>query len=111
MILSTRGSRTRSSDTSRSAVTTLKTPGGSPIDSATSATTYASPGASGDALSTTVQPASSAGATLLEMSPIGAFHGMIAPTTPTGSRTSRPNDPPAVGVARSSNGNVLASPA
>ena len=45
-------------------------------------------------LSTTVQPASSAGAILLAMSGIGAFHGMIAPTTPTGSRTSRPNPPP-----------------
>ena len=39
VILSTRGSRTSSSDTSRSAVTTLSTPGGSPISSATSATT------------------------------------------------------------------------
>ena len=111
VILSTRGSRTSSSETSRSAVTTLKTPGGSPIDSAISATTYASPGASGDAFSTTVQPASSAGATLFAIRPMGAFHGMIAPTTPTGSRTSRPNEPPAVGVARSSNGKLSASPA
>ncbi len=111
VILSTRGSRTSSSDTSRSAVRTLRTPGGRPIASATSATTYASPGASGEAFSTTVQPASSAGATLLAMSAIGAFQGMIAPTTPTGSRTSRPNLPPADGVAGSSNGNVSASPA
>jgi hypothetical protein len=58
----------------------------------------------------TVHPASSAGATLLLISPIGAFHGMIAPTTPTGSRTIRPNCP-AVGLAGSSNGNVSASAA
>ena len=55
----------------------------------------------------TVHPASRAGATLLLISPIGAFHGMIAPTTPTGSRTSRPNSP-AAGLAGSSNGNVPA---
>ena len=35
-----------------------------------------------------VQPASMAGATLLIISMLGAFQGMIAPTTPTGSRTS-----------------------
>jgi hypothetical protein len=58
----------------------------------------------------TVQPASSAGATLLLIRPMGAFHGMIAPTTPTGSRTSRPNCP-ADGLAGSSNGYVLASAA
>ena len=39
VILSTRGSRTSDSDTSRSAVSTFSTPGGRPIDSATSATT------------------------------------------------------------------------
>ena len=38
VILSTLGSRTRSSETSRSAVTTFSTPGGSPSDSAISAT-------------------------------------------------------------------------
>ena len=64
VILSTRGSRTRSSDTSRSAVTTFRTPGGRPTASATSAITYASPGASGEAFRTTVQPASRAGAIL-----------------------------------------------
>jgi hypothetical protein len=58
----------------------------------------------------TVHPASSAGATLLLIRAIGAFHGMIAPTTPTGSRTSRPNCP-ADGFAGSSNGYVLASAA
>ena len=60
-ILSTRGSRTSSSDTSRSAVTTLSTPAGRPTASATSARMYPSPGASGEAFRTTVHPASSAG--------------------------------------------------
>jgi len=36
---------------------------------------------------------------------MGAFHGMIAPTTPTGSRTIRPNAPPPVGVAAAENQN------
>jgi len=57
-----------------------------------------------------VHPASSAGATLLLIRAIGAFHGMIAPTTPTGSRTSKPNCP-ADGFAGSSNGYVPASAA
>ena len=65
VILSTRGSRTSSSDTSRSAVTTLRTPGGSPISSATSATRYPSPGASGDDLRITVQPAMQGGGDLV----------------------------------------------
>src|SRR6202042_3961499 len=89
VILSTRGSRTSSSETSRSAVTTLSTPAGRPAASAASAIRYPSPGASGDDLRITVQPASSAGATLLLIRTIGAFHGMIAPTTPTGSPTTR----------------------
>ena len=57
-----------------------------------------------------MQPASSVGATLLLIRPIGAFQGMIAPTTPTGSRTSRPNCP-ADGLTGSSNGYVAASAA
>ena len=44
------------------------------------------------------------------MSCNGAFHGMIAPTTPTGSRTSRPKPGPD-GCTASSNGNVSASAA
>ena len=110
VILSTRGSRTSSSETSRSAVSTFSTPGGRPTDSAISEITYPSAGASGEDFSTTVQPASSAGAILWLIRPSGPFHGMIAPTTPTGSRTIRPNSP-TDGVASSSNGNVSASPA
>jgi len=89
-ILSTRWSRTISSDTSRSAVRTLNTPCGRPTSSAISAIRYPAPGASGDTFTITVQPANNAGATLYRMSGSGAFHGMIAPTTPTGSRTRSP---------------------
>ncbi len=64
VILSTRGSRTSSSETSRSAVTTLMTPGGRPMDSAISDSTRPSAGASGEFFRITVQPASRAGASL-----------------------------------------------
>jgi hypothetical protein len=39
-----------------------------------------------DGLTTIVQPAASAGATFWANSTSGAFHGITAPTTPTGSR-------------------------
>ena len=80
------------------------------MDSAISEMIKPSAGASGEDFSTTVQPASRAGAILWLIRPSGPFHGMMAPTTPTGSRTSRPKLP-MVGVARSSNGKVSARPA
>ena len=43
-------------------------------------------GVSGAGLSTTVQPAASAGPTLARLIWVGTFHGVIAATTPTGSR-------------------------
>ena len=46
----------------------------------------------------TAHPAISAGASFMPISPIGAFHGMIAPVTPTGSCTTSPN-PPRAGLA------------
>src|SRR3546814_2737408 len=46
------------------------------------------------AFRTKVQPASNAGASFCAMRAAGAFHGMIAPTTPTGSRTNRPTPGP-----------------
>ncbi len=61
----------------------------------------------GEVFSTTVHPASSAGASFIEIRPIGAFHGMIAPTTPTGSLTTRPK-PPRAGLAGRSHSNVSA---
>lgn len=42
----------------------------------------------------TVQPASSAGATLLAMMPGVPFQGMMAPTTPTGSRSTKASAAP-----------------
>ena len=43
-------------------------------------------GASSAAFSTSVLPVHSAGAIFIAPRPTGAFHGMIAPTTPSGSR-------------------------
>jgi hypothetical protein len=54
-------------------------------------------------LSTTVQPASSAGTSFATVTKCGTFHGVIIPATPAGSRrtiTGVPNEP----VRRSSNG-------
>ena len=68
-------------------MTTLKTPGGMSVSSATSRpSSQASHGVSGAGLSTTVQPAASAGPTLARLIWVGTFHGVIAATTPTGSR-------------------------
>ena len=43
-------------------------------------------GACSAGLTTNVQPAASAGASFQVSSSTGEFHGVIAPTTPTGSR-------------------------
>ena len=87
----------------------LTTPGGSSSSSRISPSSTASSGASGDIFTTTVQPASRAGASLEASIRIGPFQGMIAPTTPTGSWMSRPTLPPAVGGRRSTNANSVAS--
>src|SRR5262249_62194827 len=68
---------------------TLRTPAGSPAFSAISARSRASNGVSGDGLSTTVQPAASAGAYLNAVCVCGTFHGVIAATTPTGTCETR----------------------
>jgi hypothetical protein len=44
-------------------------------------------GACSAGLTTNVQPAASAGASFHDISRIGEFQGVIAPTTPSGSRT------------------------
>ncbi len=44
-------------------------------------------GASSADFTTTVLPATRAGATLSAINSIGTFQGMMAPTTPSGSRT------------------------
>ena len=66
--------------------TTDSTPSGRPASANISAKAFAVKGVSAAGLSTTVQPASSAGPSLLTARNSGTFHATIAPTTPIGSR-------------------------
>jgi hypothetical protein len=70
-----------------SPLTRLNTPAGTPASSRISVKMIAFSGATSDGLSTIVQPAASAGATLQAIWLIGQFHGVISAHTPTGSRT------------------------
>ena len=72
-----------------SPLTRLNTPAGTPASSMISAKRMALSGATSDGLSTIVQPAASAGATLQAIWLSGQFQGVIIPHTPMGSRTSR----------------------
>ena len=68
-------------------VTMFSTPSGSPASSISLAISRTVSDASSEGFSTTVQPVASAGP-IFQIDPaMGAFQGMIAPTTPTGSRT------------------------
>ena len=67
-------------------VTTFTTPGGKPAGSISSANPSVEAGECSEGLITIVQPAASAGASFHVMSSSGEFHGVIAATTPTGSR-------------------------
>ena len=62
-----------------SPLTRLNTPGGTPASCSTSATISAFSGATSEGLSTIVQPAASAGATLHMIWLMGQFHGVIMP--------------------------------
>ena len=62
------------------------TPGGKPASSISFANLSRGAGPSSEALSTTVQPAASAGANLTAERNICEFQGTIAATTPIGSR-------------------------
>src|SRR3954469_23375887 len=106
--LSTPGGVTRYSLPSRPAGSTDNTPSGSPASVNSAPSQSASIGVSGAGFRMTVQPASSAGISLLMAMNSGTFHGMIAATTPTGSRRTRdsPNRPLRV----SSHGKVSARP-
>lgn len=64
-------------------VTTLKTPAGIPASVARAARATAVKGVSSEGLSTTVQPAARAGATLRVTMAAGKFQGVTAATTPT----------------------------
>ena len=68
-------------------VTTLKTPSGSPPSASSSAKRSVVSGVVAAGLATTVLPATNAGASLLQSSVVGKFHGTIAPTTPRGRRS------------------------
>ena len=72
-------------DRASSAGTTLNTPGGKPARPASSASASADNGVCSAGLTTTVQPAASAGATLRVIIAFGKFHGVIAAATPIGS--------------------------
>ena len=66
----------------------LSTPGGiSVFSAAIRPSSAAHHGVSGAGLRTTVLPAAKAGPTLARLIWCGKFHGVIAPTTPYGSRT------------------------
>ncbi len=67
--------------------TTLSTPGGKPASSAISPILSAVRGVISAGFSTTVQPQASAGAIFHMPIISGKFQGMMAPTTPSGSRT------------------------
>ena len=67
--------------------TMLSTPAGSPASAKISTKRWPSSGVSRAGLKTTVFPQTSAGAIFQLGMAIGKFHGVIAPTTPTGMRT------------------------
>ena len=67
--------------------TTFSTPAGSPASSNAAASRSPISGVIGDGLNTTVLPAASAGPILRLAMLSGKFHGVMTPTTPTGSST------------------------
>jgi len=67
--------------------TTFTTPGGTPASRRMSATANAHSGVSLAGLSTTVQPAASAGPILRVAMAAGKFHGVTSTLTPTGWRS------------------------
>ena len=77
--------------------TTFSTPSGIPASSASSPSRRLESGASSAGLSTTVFPAASAGPSFQAAIGSGKFHGVMSPTTPSGSRTVKPS-PPATGI-------------
>src|SRR5688500_3603246 len=72
--------------TSPTPCTTLKTPGGMPASTASSAINTAASGVSSVGLRTTELPAATQ-AIAIANTAVGPFHGVISPITPIGSRT------------------------
>src|SRR3954467_8659816 len=86
-IMSTSGDDVSTSPTAAGSadVTTLNTPGGMSVSSATILPIHvAEYGVSGAGLRITVQPAANAGVSFDRFNMNGKFHGVIAPTTPIG---------------------------
>ena len=85
-----RGSATSAAPTSSPIpCTTLNTPGGKPASPVRSASSEQDSGDHSAGLSTTVQPAASAGAIFQVESMNGAFHGVITTAGPAGIRWTR----------------------
>jgi hypothetical protein len=82
-------------------VTTFSQPRGRPASSSTPARARAVSGVTGDGLSTTGQPAATAGATLWHTRLSGKLNGVTAATTPNGTRLTRPRRPSPRGLASS----------
>ena len=76
---------------------TLSTPSGMPASSASSASRSEDSGVSSAGFSTTVLPHASAGPSFQDAMFSGKFHGVISPTTPSGSRNVM-STPPATGI-------------
>ena len=90
LIMSTSGCEERWAPTvGPSPLTRLNTPAGTPASWSTSAKRSALRGAISEGLSTMVHPVAIAGATLQAIWLSGQFQGVIIPTTPAGSLTSR----------------------
>ena len=112
--MSTIGFDVSSSPTSPCPVITLSTPGGIPASAAASAIIIASSGVHGCGFSTTVHPTARAGATFTTFNMNGKLNGVMAATTPIGSRTMAlppiPVGPP-VGMPFSTHGNACSTSA
>ena len=89
-IFATRGSAANGAPTARPVPhTRLNTPSGKPLSAMIAASSSSASGVTSDGLSTTQQPAASAGASFQAVVTMGKFHGTISPTTPQGSRRKR----------------------
>ena len=71
-------------------MTTLKTPSGMPASRANSAMRIDVPDVNSEGFKTTVQPPPIAHGTRSDAMMKGKFQGVMMPTTPTGSRNTRP---------------------
>src|SRR5215210_7061848 len=85
--------------TSSVQVTTVSHPGGRPASSNSDASARAVSGVAGDGLRTTGQPTATAGATLWHTRFSGKLNGVMAPTTPTGTRRTKPTLPSPAALA------------